>query len=493
MKFSSEAKVGLVILSAILFLTYMTFTVGGWKWGTEKGYLIDAVFDSVAGLDPKSPVKLAGVEVGKVDGIRLEDSRARVSMRIGPNYKIRKGSRAAIRATGLLGEKYMEIIPGTGEGFMAAGDTIEQTAAATDMEALISKLGEIDVKGLVDKLTAIAEDIKYVSASLRGALGTPEGEQSLKDIVASIRDLSRNLSDMIKENRDNLTKTVSNFQSISQDIKENTPTILGRIDAITAKLDTIAGRLEQGQGTLGKLLTEEEVYTKLNSALGGLDTLSTSLSEGKGTIGKLLTDDKAYEQLTKTLEGLGDAMTAIQRFKIFIGVRNEYQFDEGENKGYFSLKIQPNPNKYYLVELVDDPRGTVDKSTTVVDNGPPVVKYTTKRKLKFSAEFARRFWDLNLRAGLMENTFGVGADYLLFNDRLQFSFDSWDYSSDDPQADNVHLKASARLMPNKYIFVQGGFDNFLNDQIDTYFVGGGLQLQDDDLKYLLGNASLPIK
>jgi phospholipid/cholesterol/gamma-HCH transport system substrate-binding protein len=493
MKFSTEAKVGLVILAAALFLTYLTFTVGGWKWGAEKGYRIDAVFDSVAGLDPKSPVKLAGVGVGKVDSISLQDSRASVVIRIFPDIKIPKGSKAVIRATGLLGEKYLEIVPGKGPGFMAPGDTVAETAGSADMEALIAKLGEIDVKGLVDKLTAIATDIKYVSASLRGALGTPEGEQSLKDIVASIRDLSRNLSAMIKENRENLTKTVSNFESFSKDVKENTPEILKRIDAITSKLDTIAGRLEQGQGTLGKLLTEEEVYTKLDSALGGLDKLSTSLSEGKGTIGKLLTDDAAYNQLTKTLEGLGEAVSAIQRFHIFVGVRNEYQLREGENKGYFTVKIQPRKNKYYLVELVDDPRGEVHKTVTQIDNGTPQEKLTTRRRLKFSAEFARRFADLTLRAGLMENTFGVGADYGLFSDRLQFSFDAWDFSSDDPESDRVRLKVTGRLMPVKYLFVQGGYDNFLNDRIDTYFVGGGLVLQDDDLKYLLGNASIPIK
>lgn len=491
MRFSTEAKVGLVVLAAAGILTYMTFTIGGWQWGGDRGYPIYATFDTVSGLDPKAPVKLAGVEVGKVEDFHLEDSRARVTISIHPNAKIPNGSKAAIRATGLLGEKYLEIIPGHGEGYMASGDTITETLGAGDMETLISKLGSIDLGGLVEKLTAIADDIKFVSASLRGALGTPEGEESLRDIVRNIRDLSRNLSGLARDNRNGLSNTIANFESFSRDLKEGMPDIIGRIDSITAKLDSIATKLEGGEGTLGKLLTEEEVYAKLDSALTSLDKISRQMSEGKGTIGKLLTDDKAYEELTSTLEGLGDAMDAVKRFHVFIGGKAEYQINEHETKGYFTLRIQPRPDKYYEVELIDDPRGKVDETTTQVEGGDPETVLKTRHRLKFSALFAKRFWDLTIKAGLMESTFGVGAQYALFGDRLKLGVDSWDYNSDDPLMEKVHMKAYAEILPLKYVFIQGGYDNFLNRDIDTYFVGGGFTFEDEDLKYLLGSLPLP--
>jgi phospholipid/cholesterol/gamma-HCH transport system substrate-binding protein len=493
MKFSTEARVGLVVLAGAVLLTYMTFTIGGWKWGGDKGYPIHATFDTVAGLDPKAPVKLAGVEVGKVQEIRLENSRARVTISVHPNFKIPKGSQGAIRATGLLGEKYLEIIPGKEDGYMAAGDTISETLGSADMEALIAKFGSIDLSGLVDKLTAIADDIKSVSASLRGALGTAEGEASLTEIVQNIRDLSRNMSSLVRDNGNSLSNTVANFESFSRDLKEGMPDIVARVDSITAKLDSIVAKLEGGEGTLGKLLTEEEVYAKLDSALEGLDKVTTSMAAGEGTIGKLLTDEKAYEELTKTLEGLGEAMTAVRRFRIYVEGRNEYQLNESDNKGYFSLRIQPRPDKYYLVEVVDDPRGKVGETITQIDDGTPVRKLETKRRLKFSALLAKRFADLTLRAGLMENTFGVGADYFLLSDRVKFSFDSWDFNSDDPEMNRVHLKAYAQVFPLQYIFLQGGYDNFLNRDIDTYFVGGGIRFEDEDLKYLLGTVPIPLR
>jgi phospholipid/cholesterol/gamma-HCH transport system substrate-binding protein len=113
-----------------------------------------------------------------------------------------------------------------------------------------------------------------------------------------------------------------------------------------------------------------------------------------------------------------------------------------------------------------------------------------ERKIKFSVEYFRRFGDLGLRGGLMENSFGVGADYFLDTPGLQLSLDFWDFSSDDPLTKNVHAKATARLRFLKYLYVQGGYDNPFNRDLDTGFVGGGLTFDDDDLKYLIGSGML---
>ena len=72
----------------------------------------------------------------------------------------------------------------------------------------------------------------------------------------------------------------------------------------------------------------------------------------------------------------------------------------------------------------------------------------------------------------------------------QLSLDFWDFSSDDPLTKNVHAKATARLRFLTYLYVQGGYDNPFNRQLDTAFVGGGLTFDDDDLKYLIGSGML---
>ncbi|HUK55383.1 MAG TPA: MlaD family protein [Nitrospiria bacterium] len=481
MRLSTEARVGLVVLLGVLILTYMTFKVGGYRFGTEAGYRIFALFDTVAGLDTKSKIRVAGVEVGQVETITLLDGQAKVTLRINPDIKLRKGTQAAVRATGLLGDKYLELVPGKEEGYLKDGDSIPQSEQVADLDRLINQF------------SSIATDIKAVSASLREALGTKEGETSMKEIVANIRDLSHNLSGAVKDNRENFTKAVANIQDVSASLKTDLPKLMESLNRTSEKLEAIATKVEKGEGTLGKLVQNDDVYNKLDSALQGLNNITQKVEKGEGTIGKLFTDDKAYDQITTALEGFGNAVNRIERFKTTIGFRNEYQLDTHENKGYFSVQLQPREDKFYLLELVDDPRGRVIKTITQFDNNGPVTQYETQHRLKFSAEFGRRFSDLALRVGLMENSFGGGADLYLFNDALKLSADIWDFNSDDPLNPHPHIKTTAGYTFFKYLFVQGGYDNYLNRKLDTGFIGGGLRFEDDDLKYLLGSGALRVR
>jgi phospholipid/cholesterol/gamma-HCH transport system substrate-binding protein len=433
MRLSTEARVGLVVLLGVLILTYMTFKVGGYRFGTAAGYHIYALFDSVAGLDTKSKIRVAGVEVGNVETIALLDGQAKVTLRINPDIKLRKGTQAAVRATGLLGDKYLELVPGKEEGYLKDGDTVTQSEQVADLDRLINQF------------SSIASDIKTVSASLREALGTKEGETSLKEIVANIRELSHNLNGTVKDNRENFTKAVANIQDASSSLKTDLPKLMDSLNRTSEKLEAIATKVEKGEGTLGKLIEKDDIYNKLDSTLQGLNNITQKVEKGEGTIGKLFTDEKAYDQITTTLEGLSNAVTRIERFKTIIEGRSEYQFDSHDTKGYFSVQLQPREDKFYLLELVDDPRGKVTKTVTQTNNNPPVTEIKSKSGLKFSAEFGRRFSDLALRVGLVESSLGGGADFYLFNDALKFTADAWDFNSDDPEEKHPHLKATARL------------------------------------------------
>ena len=108
---NSEAKVGLLVIVGSVILILMTFAVGKYQFGEQKGYVLQATFDSVAGLDTKSSVRMAGVKIGVVDKVELEDSRAKVTLRIDPGVQILRGTEAMIKTMGLLGEKYVEFVP----------------------------------------------------------------------------------------------------------------------------------------------------------------------------------------------------------------------------------------------------------------------------------------------------------------------------------------------------------------------------------------------
>ena len=108
----TETKVGIFVLLGIILLTYFTIRVGRIAV-REDGYRAYSYVESAAGLDKNSPVRIAGVEIGKVEGIKLEGLKAKVTMLLPFTVKLPLGSKVYVKSAGLLGEKYVEIVPGT--------------------------------------------------------------------------------------------------------------------------------------------------------------------------------------------------------------------------------------------------------------------------------------------------------------------------------------------------------------------------------------------
>jgi phospholipid/cholesterol/gamma-HCH transport system substrate-binding protein len=163
-----------------------------------------------------------------------------------------------------------------------------------------------------------------------------------------------------------------------------------------------------------------------------------------------------------------------------------------QSKTYASLELKPRPDKYYILELTSDPFGRfsrIEQSQT--PPGTTVVTETFEDKFVFSLEYAKRWGNLALRLGLIESTGGLGADYYVWDDRIKFSVDSWNYNSREPGNEKAHLKAAASYGLGKTFYVNAGYDNFLNPQRKAPFVGVGLRFDDDDLKYLMGSVPIP--
>jgi phospholipid/cholesterol/gamma-HCH transport system substrate-binding protein len=141
-----EIGTGLFVLlgfAALFFLTTQLPASGLKLGGAKAGYHVSADFDNIGDLKTGSPVSMAGVRVGEVDGIRYDTKtyKAVVSMRIDPQYKeIPDDSFASIQTQGLLGGKYVGLNPGGSDTFLKDGSHIDQTQSAIVLESLINKL-----------------------------------------------------------------------------------------------------------------------------------------------------------------------------------------------------------------------------------------------------------------------------------------------------------------------------------------------------------------
>lgn len=494
-KFSVEAKVGFFVVIGIMILGYMSMKAGTFEYTGDKGYEVYALFDSAEGIVKGVPVEIAGVEVGRVKEITLEAGKARLILQINPEVQIGEDAEAIIRSKGVLGDKYVQIALASPEASpIGPGGRISQTQSPANIDTLLKQL------------SSIGNDIKEITESFSGVIGGEEGEASLKITMDNMRELAVTLNETVQKNNENINRMLNNLAVFSKNLKEmsgankeavgetvdNFRQASSQLRETLIALNEITQKVNRGEGTIGKLIHEEQTIKRLNETLVALKEITERINKGEGTIGRLVQEDETVDNLNETLTGINEYLRTEERFRTYIDYHGEYLFDREEMKSYLSLRIQPKEDKYYLLGIVDDPAGkkSVTETTTTV-GGVSTTKHVEeidKDGIKFSAQIAKRYYDLGLRGGIFESTGGMGADYYFFDDRLVFSLEAFDFDPDE----KPHLKFKADFTPFQYIYLTAGLDDFISDaDNESFFVGAGLYFSDEDIKTLISDAPIP--
>jgi phospholipid/cholesterol/gamma-HCH transport system substrate-binding protein len=477
-KVTTEAKVGLFVLLGIGLLVFMSLRLGEFRIFSPKGYKVYAIFDSAAGLKLNVPVEIAGVEVGRVAAVELENGKARVTLRIRPEVRLSQDATATIRTKGILGDRYIELAPGSpDEPKLADGGRITKTVTPPELDKLFGTLGEI------------SEDVRRVTGTFSDVLGDETAKASLRDIIQNVRELSENLNRAVRQNMVYFDAIMRNFGQFSGDLKDISVTNKESINAIIASLRTssenlqgaitavrqMADKINQGEGTLGRLVNDPQTVENLNATLASLKDISERINRGEGSIGKLVNDDETVDNLNDALTGLNRVLSREERFKTILGYRGEFLTERGDLKSYLSLRIQPRPDKYYLIEAVEGPGRHKRDGRRAEDN------------VTFSAEIAKRYHDLVLRGGIIQTSGGFGLDYYLFDDAVKVSFEAFDFNAKN---NNPYLRVAADYTFLEHLFITVGYDDFISKHGDaSFFIGAGFRFLDEDLKALLGGGA----
>ena len=466
-KLTAEAKVGLLVLGSSVILLWMTVVVGKFDFGKPEGYRVIALFDSVAGLDAKAAVRMAGVQIGSVEKVELQDGQAKLTIRIDPDVKVPRGAEAAVKTMGLLGDKYVDLVPPSRTGVPGEPGR-ERAGVYQDGERIESTASPSDADKLITQLSAIADDVKQVTASLRSVFGSKRGERSMDDILHDLRE------------------TTANIKEFSYALRGDGSEVVMRLNELVQNLN---GVVNDNKDNLKVSLENIKEATKsAEMALASIENVSERIDRGEGTLGKLVNDDGMYDNIDSAAKGLSEYVGRVERLKTTVAFRNEYMFPK--SKSYFTLELKPKMDQYYIVELLTDPYGKYDRTETVT-NGATTVTETYRDKLKFSLEFAKRWGNLAVRMGIIESEGGIGGDLFAFDDKVKFSVDAWNFNSTEPENLNTHMKAGATWHVTKLLFLNAGYDNFLNKDRRHGFVGAGLRFDDDDLKYMMGSMPMP--
>jgi phospholipid/cholesterol/gamma-HCH transport system substrate-binding protein len=253
----------------------------------------------------------------------------------------------------------------------------------------------------------------------------------------------------------------------------------------------------------------QQALQKLNRTLDDVQKVAGEVAAGKGVAGKLLMDEQLGEKVGRAAESVTDYVDRVSAMQLDVGIRSEWLLNQAGAKAYFGVTLRPKPDKYYILELVSDPRGynTVvqETATTLNQNTGTSVTTVTSRsineqRLAISAEFGKRWGDFIFRVGIIESTGGGGVDFLTLDDRLKLSMNLYMFTRPTVNTlPRAKLWLDWKVIPNAYFTV--GVDDFLNKwSTGAYpfgpkfsmgtdvFVGAGLVFTDNDLKALLVGA-----
>jgi phospholipid/cholesterol/gamma-HCH transport system substrate-binding protein len=195
------------------------------------------------------------------------------------------------------------------------------------------------------------------------------------------------------------------------------------------------------------------------------------------------------------VEGINDIVGGFSRLQTIVQLRSEYLFLANAFKNYLEVRIAPSEDRYIMLQLVDDPRGRTQFTTTQVRTSPPregdppfyvEERATTTESLLFSLQLAKRIYFMTFRFGILESSGGIGMDLHFFDDRLEVNADLFRFG--DQQFPNLRVRVGYEIVDT--LFIVGGVDNVLNTNTQAqngvdFFLGAMLRYTDRDLVGLL--------
>jgi len=506
-------KVGLLVIAAAVGTIFMIvqFT-SGMAMNEDDSYLVYAYFDDVTGLAVRSRVVISGIPVGYIRSIRLEKQKARVDIMVDNTIALHKGDKqpggwnkngatVSRKQASLIGDYYLELSAGTAGDTLKHGDEIENVLTAVGPEELM------------ENFNTITKDIQQVTESLAEVFGGENGAKRIDQMVSDLQQVLSTVRIFVEENRESLGRIVINAELTSAEVREFAEagtelmeSMLRDARAVVQEVKFIIGQssgdLQAGLGTLqGTLSRLQSTLDSLNYSLQNIQDITDKVNEGEGTVGKLINDPSIANRTDRILADAEEYVDSLARLKTIVELRSAYYVKNARFKNTLGLKLQPANNKYYLIQLVDDFRGTTrvvrdDVNTTQSNSQDPLyreTRVTTTDEFKFSAQLARGLevspsMMLFGRFGIMESSGGLGADlYLTEGYDFKIATDLFDFGRNI----NPRLRARATYEFFEFAYIMGGVDDIFNGDQRDYYFGIGLEFNDDDLKALISTTGVP--
>lgn len=309
MKNSLETRIGIFVALTALAAVFILEMIGGVEKFT-RGYHMYALFNNVQELKVGDRVKMAGVEVGRVERIDLDptQNKVKVTMKIRKSAGIKTDSVAAVDFTGLMGQNLVSISFGS------------PSAPAAEDQAFLNTAERPTLSTIMVKLDSVATGVENLTKSFTG--------DRLDNLLGPF-------TDFLKANQVPLTMTIANIQGITAQISKGQGTIgkliydqalynsaLNTVSNLQFATDDIkltlgearkvVDQINSGQGTIGKLVHDEKLYNETTASMTNLKEILEKINQGKGSVGKLVNDQEFYRNAKLTLQKLDKATEGLE-------------------------------------------------------------------------------------------------------------------------------------------------------------------------------------
>ncbi|KEZ94592.1 MlaD family protein [Nonlabens ulvanivorans] len=278
MKLSKEVKVGILTVVAIaLFIFGYSYLKGSNLLEDNRVYY--AVYDNVEGLTKSAPVTINGLRVGNIDDIKFLDDSGRliVKFHVNGEFSFSSESTASVYSTSLIGGKALAIVPNFESTAIVAksGDTLKSKLDKGLQGEVMDQF--IPLKDKIEHMVVSADSVlvavnKTLNPDARAAI-TSSLEELNKTLV-EFKALSRNANTLLADNKESLGRTIKNLDVTTENFAKISDTLaqveiagtVKQLEETIGKFNTVLDKVSNGEGSLGKLMTDDKLYTNLERA-----------------------------------------------------------------------------------------------------------------------------------------------------------------------------------------------------------------------------------
>ena len=334
MALSVEKKVGIFFVISVVILGVLLEV--GEKWNPfETKVMYKTYLSSITGLKIGDPVRLAGVDVGKISQITILDDKVQIDFEVKPGTKIKSDTVASLRLTNLLGGQFLGLSFGSpGATLLPPGGTVKGRDVA-NIDIIVDNVSEL-TKDAKDLITQLNKNQNEVMGKISSILD--DNRTNLRSSIASLSSITSKFDQgegslaMLLNDKvlyTNASEASASLKNITAKIDRGEGTIgmlvnddVLYVDARTAMANfndsmkdvkEVAAKINRGDGMIGMMINDKTLYTEVRDASRNIKEITSKINAGEGTLGKLVNEDKLYRDTTATLkkaekamEGLGD-------------------------------------------------------------------------------------------------------------------------------------------------------------------------------------------